>query len=327
MAREFGFRSPWSRALGVAGAYALVAASYIVASSLYVGGLALNPEAAASVELAKGLGFVAITSLLLAVGLGWMFERRDRRRREFLRRSTDLARRQGESALHVAVGAIAHDMKNMIMALEGARDELHTTAPHGGPEVLEDMGQAIERLRTLTADLLDHARMVQQPTAVQEVDVAKLARETARIARVFARRSDCRIVVEATGSPYVRADALALEKALLNLVLNAVEATGGKGHVWVRVKPGNPVVLSVSDDGPGVSPDLRERVFEPFFTTKKTHGTGLGLAVVRHVVEGAGGRVDLLESETGGAEFRLSLPTRATGQRVESPPLQDTLSA
>lgn len=327
MARGFGFRSPWGRALGVAGAYALVAASYIVASSLYVGDLNLSPAAAASMELVKGLGFVAVTSLALAVGLGWMFERLDRRRREFLRRSTDLARRQGESALHVAVGAIAHDMKNMIMALEGARHELDAATPGAGREVLEDMGHAIERLRSLTSDLLDHARMTQRPPTVQEVDVAQLARETAKLARAFARRSDCRVVVEAPEPLYVRADALALEKALLNLVLNAIDATGGKGHVWLRVKAGNPVVLSVSDDGPGVPPDLREKVFEPFFTTKETQGTGLGLAVVRQVVQEAGGWVELLESDAGGAEFRLSLPSRHPSYRPEAPPVQDTLSA
>jgi signal transduction histidine kinase len=74
------------------------------------------------------------------------------------------------------------------------------------------------------------------------------------------------------------------------------------------------VTFTIEDDGEGISPDIRNRVFEPFFTTKKPgEGTGLGLSLVHRIVEEHGGRVEMAESELGGALFRIVLP--AAGQR------------
>lgn len=102
-----------------------------------------------------------------------------------------------------------------------------------------------------------------------------------------------------------------MERALLNLILNALDAAGTGGHVWLR--PGGrqdreglfPVV--VEDDGPGIAPQFLQRVFNPFFTTKDT-GTGLGLAIVHRIAEAHAGRVTARNREGGGAAFVLSIP-------------------
>lgn len=313
--------SPWRRAALIAAGYAAAGTAYIVLSTLYVSRLGLDAREASAIELEKGLGFVLVTAVALGVGLGLILRRWQRTREELLRRSTDAARRQGQGALQVAVAAIAHDMKNMVMALEGVHQELRG---NGGVaetrEAIDDMGEAVGRLRQLTADLIEHARHARTDSTPREVDVVRVAKDAAHLARVFARRLDCRIEVEAKAPVPVRVDAMALEKALLNLVLNAVDATDGEGTVRLHVEAGDPVVIRVVDDGPGIPHELRDRVFDPFFTTKGARGTGLGLAVARQVIEQNGGRIEVRDAPTGGAELRLSLPplpaTGATDARA-----------
>jgi two-component system sensor histidine kinase FlrB len=101
----------------------------------------------------------------------------------------------------------------------------------------------------------------------------------------------------------------ALAGAVANLVVNSAQAVQGCGVVVIeacRAEDGW-YELRVSDDGPGIAPELRERVFEPFYTTRQG-GTGLGLAIVRSVVEAHGGSVAAEASQCGGARFRLRLP-------------------
>jgi signal transduction histidine kinase len=104
----------------------------------------------------------------------------------------------------------------------------------------------------------------------------------------------------------VMADECHFERAVLNVVLNAMDAAGEGGHVWIRAvdRPGGMVGLEIADDGPGVDAACMERIFNPFFTTKET-GTGLGLAIVHRIVEGHGGRVEVGSRPMGGAVFRL----------------------
>jgi signal transduction histidine kinase len=117
--------------------------------------------------------------------------------------------------------------------------------------------------------------------------------------------------IEAPGPlPSVLADRRLLERALLNVLENALQAVGDGGHVTIRLRhePGEGrVYAEVEDDGPGLSPEARARVFEPFFSTK-SDGSGLGLALVKKIVEDHGGGV-ALESDPGrGARVTLWLP-------------------
>jgi signal transduction histidine kinase len=96
----------------------------------------------------------------------------------------------------------------------------------------------------------------------------------------------------------------------MNLLLNAAEAMPAGGAVRVEIRPAagdEAVELTVSDTGPGISPELQERVFEPFFTTKR--GTGLGLAVCRSVVERHRGRIHVENAAGAGARFVVTLPS------------------
>ena len=120
----------------------------------------------------------------------------------------------------------------------------------------------------------------------------------------------------ASSLPNLHGSEQALETVCMNLLMNAIDATESDGLVTIETQAGaggDTVQLDVRDTGPGVPPDLSERIFEPFFTTKRDgHGTGLGLALCRRIVERHGGRIWVESGSGGGSLFRVSLPIQAT---------------
>jgi len=116
--------------------------------------------------------------------------------------------------------------------------------------------------------------------------------------------------------PELDADKNQLNQVLLNLVENARDAIGSRdgGRIWVTTKLGEAqdrIVLIVEDNGPGVPPDLKDKVFAPYFTTKHSKGgTGLGLAIVHRIVSDHGGRIAISDRAGGGARFVIELPLR-----------------
>jgi two-component system, NtrC family, sensor kinase len=111
-------------------------------------------------------------------------------------------------------------------------------------------------------------------------------------------------------SPPVRADFGELRQALVNLIINAMEAMGKGGRLAVSLHPspdGHDVELVVADNGPGIPEEIRARIFDPFFTTKEK-GTGLGLSVVYGIVQRHGGTIRVECPPGGGTTFTLTLP-------------------
>jgi signal transduction histidine kinase len=112
------------------------------------------------------------------------------------------------------------------------------------------------------------------------------------------------------GEAHVRGVPDALGQVWTNLLVNAVQAMGGRGSLAVRVSDaGSDVAVEIEDDGPGIPPEISARVFEPFFTTKpRGQGSGLGLDIARRIVEEHGGRISF-ESRPGRTLFKVLLPS------------------
>ncbi len=108
----------------------------------------------------------------------------------------------------------------------------------------------------------------------------------------------------------------ALVGAVLNLITNAAEAGEGKNNVSLHLKNDEKnIVFCVSDDGPGITEDMRDRIFDPFFTTR-ARGTGLGLAVVAMTARAHGGTINVLSNSSGGALFELAIPILGDGSAL-----------
>jgi signal transduction histidine kinase len=213
---------------------------------------------------------------------------------------------------------LAHEIGNPIAALLGLEDLLL----QGGltedeqQDFLKRIKSETERIHRVLRDLLDFAR----PAAAAQVGDDKPGDVSEAIADVVAlvrpqrsfRQVDLRVHAE-PDLPRVALGNERLMQVLLNLLMNAADATEGKGVVTLTAQRSSTgVQLAVEDDGPGIDPAVRPRLFEPFVTTKEVgKGTGLGLAVCRGLVESAHGTIQSDESHERGARFVVELPSHS----------------
>ncbi len=237
-------------------------------------------------------------------------------------------------------GGVAHDFNNLLTVINGYSDlllgELAETDPRW--EAVEAIGEAGKRAAGLTQQLLAFSRKAIVTRKL--LDINEVVANAERLLRRLIGE-DITLQTNLTGSPcQVLADPTQLDQVILNLAVNARDAMpdGGTltfatrilelhpgGETPGELAPGRYVELAVIDTGTGISEEVRANIFEPFFTTKgEGKGTGLGLATVFGIIQGAGGHVTV-ESEVGrGATFRVLLP-EATPRNV--PALADPRSA
>ncbi|MDA8163754.1 MAG: HAMP domain-containing sensor histidine kinase [Desulfobacteraceae bacterium] len=234
--------------------------------------------------------------------LGWLRQREEQRRRE-LRLTGNLA------AMGRAISAIAHDMKTPLAAIGGfsqqIKRKLHPEDP--ARRKLDLILQQTERLDALVKDMLSYARPLNLDTA--RADLNQLVRETLEVSKPTARKHEI-IVCEETPAGKLTAsfDRNRLQQALTNLVINAIEASPAGGQVTVRTdRRDNWAAVDVIDQGDGIPADKLEEIFKPFVTTKNG-GTGLGLPIVKRIVDAHGGSLQLLQNRRGNTIFRISLP-------------------
>jgi signal transduction histidine kinase len=218
-----------------------------------------------------------------------------------LREQTTLAR-LGEMA-----AIVAHEVKNPLSGIRGALQIIGSRLPADNRDrpILKDIQERLDALNELLEDLLLFARPKEPRTAPAEV--RPLIETTVGLFKRDPGMAGVSVSVLGD-SPTVLADAEQLRRVFLNLLINAGQAMDGHGvvHVVVSSKDGT-CEIAVKDEGPGIPPEVLERMFEPFFTTKH-HGTGLGLPTARRIVERHGGTLQVSSSPGGGALVLVSLP-------------------
>jgi two-component system, NtrC family, sensor histidine kinase HydH len=201
---------------------------------------------------------------------------------------------------------LAHEIRNPLASLKGHAELLGEQLPEGSPEARKANRMVLEvtRLETLTTDLLEFARS--GPMTFTRVPPARVLR------RVVDELAPTRIEVRIEGAP----ETWSLDErrfgsiVLGNLLRNALDALPAeRGPVATVALEAGQLAFTVRDFGPGLPSAVRERIFEPFVTTH-AHGTGLGLAVAKRIVELHGGTIEARDAEGGGAEFRIVLPAR-----------------
>ncbi len=169
--------------------------------------------------------------------------------------------------------------------------------------------EELRRIERLLEVVSQHARPPSAPSAEAIAEVEPAIRSVAQLVTLRAVGRRIRVEVELAESlAPVRMAGDALRQVLLNLALNAIEATPAGGRVCLSAyERGGGLEIACEDEGPGVPEALHARLFEPFFSTKSQPG-GLGLAITRRLVEDAGGRVEALRREPNGSRFRVTLP-------------------
>jgi signal transduction histidine kinase len=201
-------------------------------------------------------------------------------------------------------GEVAHDFKNQLTVMWGLVHLLREE--HGTSGDLDELEQAVERSNELAGRLLSLSR--REKARPQVVALGQLVEATARALHA-ALPEGVRLEVRCASDPPVFADPAGVEQVVANLVRNAAEAMGpGRIEVMLTERDGF-ARLEVRDQGPGMRPEVLQRVFEPYFTTKpEGKGTGIGLATVFRVVHDAGGDVTADSTPGQGATFVVRWP-------------------
>ncbi len=249
---------------------------------------------------------------------------RKRAEAERKRLEEQLGQSQKMEAIGRLAGGIAHDFNNLLTGINGYAEMLLAALAPGDPirGDLEEIRRAGERASSLTSQLLAFSRkQVIAPRVIDPNEVIERARNLLR--RIIGEDIELTVVAaERVGR--IKADPSQLDQVLVNLAVNARDAMPGGGKLTIETanvrldeaycqayeaKPGDYVMLAVTDTGCGMDAETRARVFEPFFTTKgKEHGTGLGLAMVYGIVQQHHGFINVYSEPGIGSSFKLYLP-------------------
>src|SRR3989440_1107580 len=220
---------------------------------------------------------------------------------------------------------LAHEIKNPLAGIQGGVDILIRRRDKNDPEreALEGMRHEVERIDSTVRALLDRARpRLVSVKASSLTDIVERAVNLARAQLTSTAMGDRSLNIEfepPTDPVTIPIDPAQIEDAVLNLIINAIEASDGDGQVTIRIfrsqndrsdEPEDEAVVEVSDDGRGVSEEDLSCIFNPFFTTRPG-GTGLGLPAVRRIARAHSGRVEVESTLGRGSTFSIHLPANS----------------
>jgi two-component system NtrC family sensor kinase len=226
------------------------------------------------------------------------------------------------AAIGVAVAGISHYAKNILMGMSGSAQLIDTGIEKNDFEMVQKVWpvqkRATAKISTLIKDMLSYSK--EREPNMEEGNLNKVIEETFENQASRAEQMKVELILSTDESlPDSLFEFSAIHDTVLNIAGNAIEACqeieGARVILKTETLPVEGMLcVSITDNGPGIPPDIQKKIFEPFFSTKGSQGTGLGLAVARKSAEEHGGKL-LLESSPGnGAAFRLLLPMESAAQ-------------
>jgi nitrogen-specific signal transduction histidine kinase len=227
------------------------------------------------------------------------------------------------ASLGEMAAGIAHELKNPLAGIEVMAGLLRRQVPDkkDAQSILADIISEAKLANAIVVEMLEFVRPVR--LQVEHTAIADVLHQAVLLAESKAPRGGVSVTMDVpNGLPVIEGDQHQLCQVFTNLIANAFEALEGKGTIAIAASMGEiepapefgvapelapTIVVDVLDNGPGVPPELSDRIYDPFFTTK-IKGTGLGLGIVRKIVDAHDGRIDLSSSKTTGTRFRVTLP-------------------
>jgi two-component system phosphate regulon sensor histidine kinase PhoR len=216
------------------------------------------------------------------------------------------------------VANVSHELRTPLAAIKSVIETLQGGAMEDSAVAHDFLGRAdaeVDRLVQMVEELLELSRIEsgEVPMARESVDAGAVVESAADRMRAPSERAGLTLTVNvAPGLPRTSGDRVSLERAVMNLVHNAIKFTPEGGRIEIAARPASGgVMIEVSDTGVGIEPADLPRVFERFFKAdraRRAGGTGLGLALVKHTAEAHGGRVEAESRPGEGSRFRIWLP-------------------
>jgi signal transduction histidine kinase len=225
----------------------------------------------------------------------------------------EIGRSKRLAAIGQTVSGVAHCVKNVLNGIDGglfiARRGLDTSNEEKVAKGWDMLERNSSFLKGLVLDMLDYSK--DRPPEYDSLDLNELFGEIMAFVEGRAAEGEIELTVDIdSGIGSVQLDPTRMKRALLNIVANAIEATprGGKVSVAAAGLPGGMFLVTIADTGKGIPQDILKTIFEPFYSTKGSKGTGLGLPVMKKIVEEHGGQVELESVEGEGTTFKITLP-------------------
>jgi signal transduction histidine kinase len=220
------------------------------------------------------------------------------------------------AAVGQMAAVIAHEVKNPLGGIEVMAGLLRRKIP-ALPEaqgLLKDIIKEAKMANAIVQEVLDFVRPIR--LQVERTSIAMAVRDAVTLGESKAKRGGIEIETRVPEELMIEADQHQLAQLFTNLLINAYEAMESQGRVLVTAEPARledggdgreAVLIEITDNGPGMPPDVADKVFDPFFTTK-AQGSGLGLAIVRKIVDAHDGKLDLRTAQGRGTTIRVTLP-------------------
>jgi signal transduction histidine kinase len=291
--------------------YFVVTATWIKLSTYIAGSKSISVEELERIETVKGLGFMAFSSIMLFFAAYWVLRRHARYAQMLVTSQQKLVQAEREAVSGLLAASVAHDISNLLTI-----QRLSLETIKGSPDLSVRAKDSIDRLDRATQRLTDIVTRLRNAgrsifrEAPRNFDAGVAIADTIALMRVHSASRDTTIMF---GEPNERLELngypVLVHQLVMNLILNAAEATHGRGRILIEVaKTDDGIKICVSDDGPGVPRHSHESIFHAFFTTKP-RGSGLGLTSVRSSVDIHGGSIDVgVSKDLGGARFVVQLP-------------------
>ncbi len=242
-------------------------------------------------------------------------KRAEQERLTLVREAEALRAQQMTTLAQLATG-VAHEIRNPLTSIKMLIQVNRVGFAEAGlpTDDLQLVEQEIRRMERSVNDLLDYARP--ERSELKELTFQESVQRTIQLIQGQLESQNVELTLEMPTEPMqIIGDAAQIHQLLLNLCLNAMDAMKSGGELRVTLRPRvEEVELSVRDTGPGICSGLEDRIFDPFVTTK-SNGIGLGLGICRRIAESHRGTLHASNLDSGGAEFRLSLPMAPDGFR------------
>ena len=259
------------------------------------------------IELYKGLAFVVVTGFVSFIFIYQFLVKIQVQNRELEMQRNALVNSQARALTGTFAAGIAHDINNVLGVIDFEIGELQDVVPDSKKSHIERISKAYEMIRDL-ATRLQKIGKARTEVDMKDTNVGEFISQTIDFAKRHKRTMSCEINFSEKGSASLKINPYLFEQMIINLILNAADATESKGKIEIRLtKQSSQVCIEVHDNGPGISEENRKSLFRPFHTTKPD-GTGLGLTTVKSCAELHGGTVQVDSSHLGGALFRIVLP-------------------
>ena len=303
----------------ISSAYVLLISLYIYVSGRVAVDLSPTVEKLERVELLKGIIFALVTGILLFFSSYLTLKKISRQDNLIINQNKSIIATERLVMAGLFSSSVCHDINNMMSIIIGNSELLMEShnLDDKDKESIEQIYDASKKLIELGRRMMDAGKEY-IPGKRNSENLSDTINDTIDFAKIHRKIRSCLLKCDVEPDINLNINSILVGRTLMNLILNAADATNEAGQILIRlVRDDDFVTIEVHDDGPGLTEDMKEKIFEPFYTSK-IDGNGLGLLSLKICAKQHNGTIKIKKSHLGGACFCLTFPINTTKSAVQN---------